>query len=124
MNRLLMSKWFGRVRERALRADSTGRKAVPVAALILLLASTLSISGCIGLTNASKPGSGQQSTATAAAISLAPAPLRFGAVAIGGIVSQSVTISNGGGSNLTVTQASTTAAGVTTTGISLSSGIG
>jgi hypothetical protein len=119
MNRLLMNKWFGRVRERALRADSTGGKAVPVAALILLLSSTLSISGCIGLTNASKPGSGQQSTTTAATISLAPASIRFGSVAIGGTGSQSVTISNGGGSTLTVTQASTTAPGVTITGISL-----
>lgn len=99
--------------------SSAGQKAIPLAALVLLLFTILSSSGCIGLTGASKPASGQQSTPGAASISLAPTSVNFGSVAIGSTGSQSVTISNGVGSNLTVTQASTTAAGVNITGISL-----
>jgi hypothetical protein len=52
-------------------------------------------------------------------ITLEPASVSFGSVALGSSASQSVTITNGGGSNLKVTQASTTAAGVTITGITL-----
>jgi hypothetical protein len=105
--------------EHARHANSTGKKMIPAAALALLLFSLLSISGCVGLTGASKTGSGQQSTQGAATISLVPASVSFGSVAVGGTASQSVTISNGGESNITVTQASTTAAGVTITGVTL-----
>jgi len=113
-----MNEWFGGAGKRATHANSTGKKAIPVAALALLLSAILSSSGCIGLTGASKPASSQQSTPGAATISVAPSSISFGSVALGDTASQSVTISNGGGSNLTVTQASTTAAGVTITGIS------
>jgi hypothetical protein len=110
---------IGRACERARHADSAGKKVIPAAALALLLSSFLSISGCVGLTGASKTGSGQQSTQGAATISVVPASISFGSVAVGGTASQSVTISNSGESNLTITQASTTAAGVTITGVKL-----
>ena len=85
--------------------------------LVLLLFATLYSSGCIGLTSASKSPLNQQSTPAAAAISVAPASLNFGSVPVGGTASQSVTITNKGGSNLTVTHVSTAAAGVTITGM-------
>jgi hypothetical protein len=116
-----MNKRFGCAGKRVAQANSTGKKAIPVAALALLLSAILSTSGCIGLTGAAKPASSssQQSTPGAAAISLAPASIKFGSVPIGGTASQSVTISNNGGSDLTVTQASATTAGLAVTGISL-----
>jgi HYDIN/CFA65/VesB family protein len=98
---------------------STGENKLSFAALILLLFFLLSSSGCIGLTGAGKPSGSSQTTAGAAAISLAPASVNFGHVAVGSTASQSVTISNGGGSSLTITQASTSAAGVSISGMSL-----
>jgi Abnormal spindle-like microcephaly-assoc'd, ASPM-SPD-2-Hydin len=117
-------KWSGGARKCATFTNSVAKKTIPFAALALLLFAVLSSSGCIGLTSATKPGSGQQSTPGAATISVEPASIKFGSVGLGGTASQSVTISNGGGSNLVVTQASTTAAGVTITGISLPMTIG
>ena len=107
------------MRKIAALTTPAGKKAIPFAALALLLFTILCSSGCTGITGAAKPGSGQQGTPGAAAISVQPSSIKFGSVSIGGTASQSVTISNGGGSNLTVTQASTTAAGITMTGISL-----
>jgi hypothetical protein len=112
-------KWFGGAEKRATLTNSADKKAISFAALVLLLFAILSSSGCVGLTGAAKPASSQPSTPGAAAISVAPASVNFGHVAVGSTASQSVTISNGGGSNLVVTQASTTAAGVNITGISL-----
>jgi hypothetical protein len=114
-----VNEGFGGVGSYAAHARSTAKKAIPVAGLVLLLLEILSISGCTGLASAPKSSSSQQNTPGAATISVVPASVSFGSVALGGTVSQSVTIANGGGSNLTVTQASTTAAGVTITGISL-----
>jgi hypothetical protein len=119
MKRLMMNEWFAGVGSYAAHARFKGEKAIPIAGLVLLFIAILSISGCTGLASGPKSSSSQQSTPGAATISIAPASVSFGSVAIGGTASQSVTITNGGGSNLTVTQASTTAAGVTITGISL-----
>ncbi len=119
-----MNEWSDRARKCATMLSSVGRKSIPAAAVVLLLFAILSSSGCIGLTGAHKPASNQQNTSGAATISVAPSSIKFGSVGIGGTASQSVTISNGGGSNLTVTQANTTAAGVTITGISLPLTIG
>ncbi len=118
MKKLTTNDRFGGAGKCATHANSTAKKAIPFAALALLLYAILSSSGCIGLTSASKPASSQQSTPAAAALSIAPMSVSFGSVALGEAASQSVTITNGGGSNVTVTQASTTAAGVTVTGIS------
>jgi hypothetical protein len=117
-------KWFGGAEKRATHLTFADGKAISFAALFLLFFATLSSSGCIGLTGATKPASGEQGTPGAATISVAPASVRFGSVAVGSTASQSVTISNGGGSNLTVTQASTMTAGVTITGISLPVAVG
>jgi hypothetical protein len=119
-----MNEWFGWAGKHAALTNSGGKKAIPFAALALLLFAILSSSGCIGLTGATEPKSSQQNTPGAATISVAPASVSFGSVAVGGAASQSVTISNGGGSNVTVMQASSTAAGVTITGISLPLTIG
>jgi hypothetical protein len=112
-------KFFGGAEQCAALMSFVGQKAVPFVALALLVFAILTSSGCIGLTGAAKPASSQPSTPGAAAISVAPASVNFGHVAIGSTASQSVTISNGSGSSLTVTQASTTAAGVNVTGIAL-----
>jgi hypothetical protein len=95
------------------------KKAVHFAALVLLLFLILPSSGCIGLTSASKVGSNQQGASGAATFSVEPASIKFGSLALGETASQSVTISNNGGSDLTITKASTKAAGVKITGISL-----
>src|SRR5579863_7143533 len=107
--------WSGGARKRATRQNCKCNKAISVAALAFLLSAILSSTGCIGVTGASKT----QSTSGTAAISVAPASIKFGSVALGSTASQSVTVSNNGSSNLTVTQASTTAAGITITGVSL-----
>jgi len=103
----------------AMQSSLQCRSAVSFASLLLLLLAGLSSAGCIGLTGASKVASSQQNTTGAASISLAPASINFGSVSLGSTASQSVTISNGGGSNLTITKASATAAGVTIRGVSL-----
>jgi hypothetical protein len=104
---------------RSMQAISSRQKAISVASLILLLFAIVSTSGCIGLAGASKTTPSQQTTPGAATISVQPASIKFGSVDIGVTASQSVTIMNGGASNLTITQASTAAAGVTVTGILL-----
>ena len=95
------------------------KKPISFAALILILFTFLSFSGCTGIAVGSKTSLNGQTTGGAATISVAPASIDFGSVPVGGTGSQSVTISNSGGSTLTVTQASTTAAGITISGISL-----
>jgi Abnormal spindle-like microcephaly-assoc'd, ASPM-SPD-2-Hydin/HYDIN/CFA65/VesB-like, Ig-like domain len=107
----------------APRKHSCKRSPARLAALLLLLCATLSVSGCIGLTGATKPAS-SPSTPAAADISVSPTTVNFGSVAVGGSVSQSVTVSNPGGSTLTVTQASTSASGFSITGASFPMTIG
>ncbi|HSZ18521.1 MAG TPA: choice-of-anchor D domain-containing protein [Candidatus Acidoferrum sp.] len=119
MKKFNRNEWFPGAENCALHANSTGQKAISAAALALLFSAILTISGCIGLTSAPKPASSQQTAPGAATISVAPASVSFGSVPLGDMASQSVTISNNGGSNLTVTQASTAASGITITGISL-----
>jgi hypothetical protein len=112
---------FSGAGERATPANSAGKKSIPAAALVALFLAILSISGCTGIAGAPKTSSVQQPapTPTAATMSVAPEAIKFGSVAVGESASQSVTVSNDGGSNLTVTQASSTAAGVTVSGIAL-----
>src|ERR1700676_4286899 len=119
MNNLILNENFVGAGRYAIRPRFMGMKAIPVGALVLLLFGILSISGCTGIAGTPKTASSSPTTPGAATISIAPASVSFGSVAVGGTGSQSVTISNGGGSSLTVTQASTTAPGVSITGISL-----
>lgn len=99
-------------------AVSAGENKVSFAALVLLLFFVLSSSGCVGLTGASKPGASGQDT-TVAGVSVAPASINFGRVAIGGTASQSITVSNGNASSVTITKAGSTAAGVSVSGVTL-----
>jgi P pilus assembly chaperone PapD len=88
------------------------------ALLLSLLCGILSMSGCIGLTGASN-SSNPLKPAAGASISVSPAAVSFGTVAVGGTVSESVTVSNPTASNVSVTQASTEATGFTIPGTSL-----
>jgi Abnormal spindle-like microcephaly-assoc'd, ASPM-SPD-2-Hydin len=119
-----MNERFSGVGKYTTPARSMGMKTIRVAGLALPLFAILSISGCTGIASTPKASSSQQTTPGTTTISVAPASISFGSVAVGGTASQSVTITNAGGSNLTVTQASATAAGVTITGISLPLTIG
>lgn len=92
-----------------------GIKVISASAFIFLFLAILSTSGCIGLTGASKPAS-NQSTSSSAAMTVAPASISFGSVAVGSKASQSVTITNKGSADLTISKASSTAAGVTVSG--------
>jgi hypothetical protein len=88
---------------------------------ILVLPVALWISGCAGVTGApSSAASGQQnqSMPAGATISVLPSSITFGSVAVNGTASQSITVSNGGGSDLIVTQASIATAGFAVTGAS------
>lgn len=91
-------------------AKFTSDKMVSSAALVLLLFFVLSSYGCVGLTSASSGST---------AVSVEPSSIKFGSVSLGGKESQSVTITNRGGSDVTITQASTNASGITISGISL-----
>jgi len=91
--------------------------------LLPLLCGILSISGCIGLTGASSSSNAPKAPATAS-ISVSPASVNFGSVAVGSTVSESVTVLNPTGSNISVTQASTDASGVTIPGAALPLNIG
>ena len=118
MDKTIIRESCGGADALALRGISIKRSPARLAALLLLLCATLSISGCIGLTGASKPA-GSTPAPTAASISVSPASVNFGSVAVGGTVSQSVTVSNPGGAALTVTQATTTANGFSIAGATL-----
>ena len=86
----------------------------------LLLLGSLSIAGCVGVAGTTTTSGKQNLSApAAAAISLSPSSINLGPVAIGSAVSQSVTVSNTGGSTLTVTQASVAVHGFTLSGVSL-----
>ena len=94
-------------------------------ALGLLALGTLSISGCVGLTSATNPsGQQKQNTPGSAAMAVSPSSINFGSVAVGSVVSQSITVSNTGGSNLSVTQDSISTRGFAVTGMSLPMTIG
>lgn len=108
------------------RAAIQATRHVPALRLLLLLpllCGILSVSGCIGLTGAAN-SSGAPKTPVPAAVSVSPASVNFGSVAIGGTASESVTIMNPTGSNISVTQASTDASGVTIPGATLPLSIG
>jgi Abnormal spindle-like microcephaly-assoc'd, ASPM-SPD-2-Hydin len=103
----------------ARQGSSADRNAGSAAALVFLFIAILSTSGCIGLTGATnKTTSSQQTAPGTATISVAPASIKFGSVALGDTSSQSVTISNSGGSNATITKASVAGTGISVTGVS------
>jgi hypothetical protein len=98
-------------------AYSKSRITVRLAAMLLVFPAILQISGCVGATRAPNTTSQpNQNTPAGAAISVSPSSITFGPVAVNGTASQSVTVSNGGGSDLIVTQASTAASGFAVAG--------
>jgi len=103
----------------ATHVNHFGKKTISAAATALLLLVILSTSGCVGVTGAPKSSSLSPTTSSGAAFTVAPASINFGSVPLGSTASQSVTISNGGTSNLTITKASASAAGVTINGVTL-----
>jgi hypothetical protein len=109
---------FSGAKNYATQINHLGSKAISAAATAFLLVLLLSSSGCVGVTGAPKSSSNQPATSSGATISVAPASINFGSVPLGSTASQSVTISNGGTSSLTITQASA-ATGATITGITL-----
>jgi P pilus assembly chaperone PapD len=110
---------FGSARKGATVPRSPENTRIPSAHLLFALFAILSISGCTGLASSPKGASSQNLPGTPAAISVEPSSISFGDVPIGSTGSQSITISNNGEANLTITQVSTSAAGIKVSGISL-----
>jgi hypothetical protein len=113
-----MNEGFRSTARHAASERSTGRSAFALATLLILISAIVSISGCTGAASSPKAAT-QPTSPSPATITVAPLSISFNSVAVGSTASQSVTISNGGGSSLSVTSVSTTAAGVTITGITL-----
>ena len=84
-------------------------------AVVLALASML---GCQGLST-SKPASQGSQNPLPGGLNAAPASISFGNVQIGTSQSQSDTVINTGGTSLTITQATVTGSGFSTTGLNL-----
>lgn len=116
-----MNEGFGNTPNCAGFERPMGKKAFSLATLVLLLSAIVYISGCTGAASSPKAATtpAPSPTPTPATITVAPLSIPFGSVPVGSTASQSVTISNGGGSNLSVTQVSTTVPGITITGVTL-----
>jgi hypothetical protein len=84
-------------------------------AVVLALATML---GCQGLST-SKPSSQGPQNPVAGALSASPASITFGNVQIGTSQTQSGTLSNTGGTSITITQATVTGTGFSATGLNL-----
>src|ERR1700722_3977365 len=110
---------FGSARKGATYPRSPENTAIPFALLLFALFAILSISGCTGIASSPKVASSQNTPGTPAVISVEQSSINFGDVPIGSTGSKSITISNNGGANLTITQVSTSAAGIKVSGISL-----
>ena len=86
-------------------------------ALILAFAAALSLSGCVGLTGAGKPGSKSNSTSgSAGTLAASATTLSFGTVATGLTSPQTLTLSNTGTAAVTISQAAVTGAGFSAVG--------
>ena len=107
---------FTRAANRAKHTGSAPRKAVSVASLAILILLTLPFLGCTGVTSSTKAAASTAPGTGTGTVSLAPASITFGSVAVGGTASQSVTVSNDTESTITISKASATAAGVAITG--------
>jgi centrosomal CEP192-like protein/ASPM-SPD-2-Hydin domain-containing protein len=114
------------VAKRHASAHSSDKRAFRGYLSLIIFSTLLSSAGCAGLTGAPKTATTQASSGapSPATISVSPGSVNFGSVPMGSTASQSVTITNAGGSTLTVTQASTTASGFALTGISLPLSVG
>lgn len=96
------------------------RAPLGIFALILILAAALSLTGCVGVTGAGKPGS-KSSSGSGSDIGLgtltASAPtLAFGSVATGSTSPLSLTLNNTGTATVNISQATVTGAGFSVVG--------
>jgi hypothetical protein len=119
MNNSRTNQLLSAAKPAATQHNIIGGKMFSAVVTAFLLVLLVTVSGCTGVTGMPKTSSEQPSTSGAAAITVAPASINFGAVPLGGAASQSVTVSNGGTSSLTISKASATAAGITITGVTL-----
>jgi hypothetical protein len=87
-------------------------------ALVVLLA-LLILAGCQGISTGKSSPQGTQDPPPGGALSAVPASISFGNVQVGTSQTQSETLSNTGGSTLTITQATFTGSGFSGTGLSL-----
>jgi hypothetical protein len=87
-------------------------------AIVVILALTTMV-GCQGFSSAKPNSQGAPQNPLPGALSAAPASLSFGNVQIGTTQTESATLSNTGGTTITLTQAVVTGAGFTTTGLNL-----
>jgi hypothetical protein len=87
-------------------------------AIVAILALATMV-GCQGFSSAKPNSQGAPQTPLAGALGAAPASVSFGNVQIGTSQTESNTLSNTGGTTITVTQAVVTGAGFSTTGLSL-----
>jgi hypothetical protein len=91
----------------------------PIGLISLIFASlaVLSLSGCIGLTGAGKPGSSSNTNSTTAGTLTASATsLNFGNVAAGSSSPQTLTLTNTGTATVKISQATVTGAGFSVVG--------
>jgi hypothetical protein len=95
---------------RSIRIVRTGLVAAVAAVGLAAMA------GCQGI---STGGSQQQQSATAGQITVTPASVTFGKVMVGTNQSQAVTMTNSGGSTVSVTKATVTGSGFAVSGLSL-----
>ena len=87
-------------------------------ALLFALVAVLSISGCVGLTGATKPAdsTSNSSSSSTGTLSASASSLSFGNVATGSTGSQTLTLSNTGTSALTISQATVSGTGFSVVG--------
>ncbi|MFZ0322376.1 MAG: choice-of-anchor D domain-containing protein [Candidatus Sulfotelmatobacter sp.] len=86
---------------------------------ILIILALTSMVGCQGFSSAKPNSQGAPQAPLPGALSAAPASVSFGNVQIGTSQTESETLSNTGGSTITLTQVVATGVGLSTTGLSL-----
>ena len=102
-----------RCRTQLLASMKTCAERICPLALPVMLLGVLSISGCMGIA-----GQNSSTPAPTTAISVSPPSIAFGSVAVGSTVSQSITVTNTGGSDLSITKNKLAVPGFSVTGVS------
>jgi len=87
-------------------------------ALVVLLA-VMTMVGCQGISSSNKGSTSTTNTTKPGLLTVAPTSISFGIVKVGNNQSQPATMTNSGGSNLTVTHVTATGTGFTVSGLSL-----
>jgi hypothetical protein len=95
-------KALGCAKNRACRANVTGKRATQPVALLTVITIVLFASGCIGLTS---KGSAQNPDNPLSGIVLTPNSVSFGPVRVGSNASQSVTVTNKGTASVVLSSA-------------------